>query len=31
MIIRKGTATVFPPKKAAKVHEKLKKAGIEYI
>lgn len=30
-IIRKGTATVFSPKKVAKAHEKLKKAGIEYI
>lgn len=30
-IIRKGTATVFSPKKVAKAHEKLNKAGIEYI
>jgi nicotinamidase-related amidase len=30
-IVRSGTATVFPEKKAAKGREKLKKAGIEYI
>lgn len=30
-IIRKGTATVFPSRKAAKAHKKLDKAGINYI
>lgn len=30
-IVRKGTATVFPPKKVAKARKKLDKAGIKYI
>lgn len=30
-IIRKGTATVFSSRKAAKAHKKLDKAGINYI
>lgn len=30
-IIRKGTATVFPEKKADKAHRKLDNAGIKYI
>ena len=30
-IIRKGTATVFPPKKVAKAHKRLNKAGIKFI
>ena len=30
-IIRSGTATVFPEKKVAKAHERLKKANIAFI
>ena len=30
-IIRKGTATVFPEGKVSKAHEKLNKAGIQFI